>query len=153
MATPQLFTISSASVETGKDRRTISNALYGIRPDGKVGQHDGWYLKTILSALDGGSSSRGGSAAATDIAEAERLGDVLVQGLARIEATRGAAKRRKIFRALAPNFGALDVLLRNMNQDLPEHEKDLLNRYREMALGGLLSRMLALCKIEVQRAA
>jgi hypothetical protein len=144
---PQLFTISAASVETGRDRRTISAALYGVKPDGKRNGHDAWRMRTILNALDGSS---GRDSANGDLDEAGRLVEVLTQGLARIEAARSLDKRRKIFQQIAGNFGALDELLTHMSDTLLPHEKDLLVNYQQMVLSGLLRRFLVLCKYEVQ---
>jgi hypothetical protein len=56
--TPQLFSISGAAVELGMDRRTIAAALTDISPDGKIGKHPAWRLRTILTALGMGKGSR-----------------------------------------------------------------------------------------------
>jgi hypothetical protein len=82
--------------------------------------------------------------------EAGLLVDVLVRGVARIEAESNIAKRRKMFKKLAPNFGRLDTILTNMSNTLPEHEKDLLVNYQQMVMGGLLQRLPSLCQFQIK---
>src|SRR5262245_9888315 len=146
--TPQLFSLSGAATELGMDRRTIAAALADTPPDGELRGHPAWKLRSILAAVNNGTSAA--PASNSDLAESERLTKVLTQGLTRIEAESCIAKRRKLFKQLAPNFGKLDGCFTRMNEGLPEHEKDLLVNYQQMAMGGLLSRLLSLCQIQIK---
>ena len=49
--TKKLYSISGLAIELDRDRRTIAQALKAVPPDGKTGQHDGWYLSTANQAL------------------------------------------------------------------------------------------------------
>lgn len=49
--TRTLFSISGLATELGKDRRTISNALAAVPPDGQIGARPGWHMLTALAAL------------------------------------------------------------------------------------------------------
>lgn len=49
---PRLHSISSLSVETGRDRRTVARILGHTPPDGKLpGGHDAWLMTTFLDAM------------------------------------------------------------------------------------------------------
>jgi len=96
-------------------------------------------------------SLEGNGAVSGDLAEAERLGDVLLQGIFFIEAERSIEKRRKLFEKFAPNFGRLNNTLSRMNGTLPDHERDLLENYQQMIMGRLLGRSLALCNLKIAK--
>jgi hypothetical protein len=48
---PTLFTINGLATELNRDRRRAANALRGVKPDGKSGKNDAWYLSTALRVL------------------------------------------------------------------------------------------------------
>lgn len=49
--TKQLYSINALATELGRDRRTISSALAKVKPDGKSGRWDAWYLATAIEVL------------------------------------------------------------------------------------------------------
>jgi phage terminase Nu1 subunit (DNA packaging protein) len=53
------LSINALSAELGSDRRTLSAALRGIRPDGHKGKHPAWHLATALKALEDRAGSKG----------------------------------------------------------------------------------------------
>lgn len=48
-----LHSLSSLAVETGRNIRTISKALKGVKPDGELKGKPAWFLTTALTALEG----------------------------------------------------------------------------------------------------
>lgn len=58
--TRQLWSISSAAVELGKDRRTIADRLRDVPADGQINPRvKGWFLPTIMQALAGDAPAEG----------------------------------------------------------------------------------------------
>jgi len=47
---PQLFTLHGAAVELGITERALSARLRAVPPDGRIGRHDAYFLRTILAA-------------------------------------------------------------------------------------------------------
>jgi hypothetical protein len=50
--TRRLWSLNGLETETGRDRRTLGKILSAVPPDGRLGKHSGWYLTTVLSAID-----------------------------------------------------------------------------------------------------
>jgi hypothetical protein len=146
--TPQLFSISGAAVELGMDRRTIAAALTDSSPDGKVGKHPAWRLRTILAALGMGKGS--GKISNADLDEMERVAETFMAGLKRVEAEPDIAKRREMMREVGPNFGRLDALWTRVNATMPPNEQAFCEHYQEMVMGRLLGEVLALCNWKIR---
>jgi hypothetical protein len=141
--TPQLFSISGAAVELATDRRTIAAALANVAPDGKLGQHPAWRLRTVLDALGyRGSQNKPSSA---DLDEMERLAEALDAGFKRVEAEPDITKRRAMMREIGPNVGRLDRIWARLNATAAPAERDMVERYRDMVLGQAIGNVLALC--------
>ena len=66
----KLWSLSALSVELGINIRTLARRLRDSPPDGKLGQHDAWYLKSVLAALDRPQGSGGSSDAIVAIEQA-----------------------------------------------------------------------------------
>jgi hypothetical protein len=47
----QLLTLSGLETELGRDRRTLGKLLSNVKPDGKSGGRDAWFIATVLKAL------------------------------------------------------------------------------------------------------
>src|SRR3982750_686557 len=50
--TKMLFSINALSVELGRDRRVVANALASVPEDGTLRGHKAWHLTTALWALE-----------------------------------------------------------------------------------------------------
>jgi hypothetical protein len=147
--TPQTYTLEALATETGRDRRTIGKALANVAPDGRDSRgRPVWKLATCMAALD----RRGGRVgSAGDVArlsgEAERLIDLLVQGLKRAEAEPNLIERRKVLLPVGKYIGALDRLLEEATGATPgigEIERPLLDDLRTRVLGDLVRQFCTL---------
>lgn len=52
MYQPRLYLSGELATELQRDRRTMSEALRNIDPDGKIGNKDAWYVLTAFRALN-----------------------------------------------------------------------------------------------------
>src|SRR5258708_5466880 len=140
---PTLFSFSGAATEIGVDRRTLASALSGISPDGKIGKHPAWRLRTILKAIERGQPGSGRLWNA-DVDEMERLIKALLAGLEQLEAESDIATTRKMFEVIGANFGELDALGTRMNETFPDAEREFCEQYRSMTMSRLLQEFLHL---------
>ncbi len=49
--TPRLWSLNALAVELDRNPRTVAKALRYRRPDGKLGRHDAWRLRTALGRM------------------------------------------------------------------------------------------------------
>lgn len=68
--TSHLWSVNALARELGLDRRTVAVRLQGIPPDGHLGRHPAWLLRTALAAI----SRRAEIAGARLDAEQEKAG-------------------------------------------------------------------------------
>jgi hypothetical protein len=108
---PQLWTISGAAAELGRDQRMIGAALAGRAPDGKVGNRDGWLMRTILDALDRRKSIVRSVASNPACDECERLAAEIESRLALINAEHDLSRRRRMIVEHGRLVGELDRAL------------------------------------------
>ena len=105
----KLYTLSGLETELKRDRRTLGKLLSSVKPDGKCGGREAWFIKTALDALNEQTDNLNPAAekarldkARADLAEldlAERSGRLV--DAARIEATWAAALTELRTRLLA----------------------------------------------------
>ena len=97
---PTLFTLSGAATELGRDVRMLGMALKATPPDGQVRGRDGWFLSTIINAIERRSRATGSRSGNSICDECERLGHELEDGLQKLRDEPDLAKRRAIVKEI-----------------------------------------------------
>jgi hypothetical protein len=75
----KLYSLNSLSEELGRDRRLVTRALDGVRPDGELFGRPAWFLRTALGAID--PSVRSTSDAEAVVDELDAIGNELSRNL------------------------------------------------------------------------
>jgi hypothetical protein len=141
-ASPTL--LNALATETGQNIRTISRALDGVPPDGKLGKHAAWYLRTALDAL--ARREVVGSATAVD-AVCDRIEQLAGELEADLEATRIEAdieRRRSAIARFGWKVGELLRLMESAAGGTRPTEKRLLHIVRDHAVGDIINEILEL---------
>jgi hypothetical protein len=112
----KLYSLNSLSEELGRDRRLVTRALDGVRPDGELFGRPAWFLRTALGAID--PSVRSTSDAGAVVDELEAIGNELSRNLKKLAAIKSVADRRKFveggaFRKLGQLADGLEAAARD----------------------------------------
>jgi hypothetical protein len=116
-----------------------------VRPDGQLGKHDAWYLRTAVDALErhrrGDQADGTSPIAACD--EIERINSELQSGLKAARVEPDLEKRRRLIVEFGPNVGRLLQAMETAAGVSP-HEAQLLKIVREKAIGDIINEILEL---------
>lgn len=158
---PHLWSVNALSRELGKNERTLSKALAGVAPDGKlVGGHDGWFLATAWQALEHYSANseqlreRSGTSRDAVPSEAalravERANGDVVHLLDELRAEPDVEKRRERFRSGGHCLGALYHGLEELLSGDPWRE--LHAPAIRQAIGSAIGTALDLCQYSLEK--
>jgi hypothetical protein len=140
----KFYSLNSLSEELGRDRRLVTRALDGVRPDGELFGRPAWFLRTALSAID--PSVRSTSDAEAVVDQLEVLGDELRTNLRKLAAIKSIADRRKFVEGGAfRKLGQLANGIENAAKD--DADRRIMECYVNHAIAGpVINEMLRLCE-------
>ena len=143
---PTLFTLSGAATELGRDVRMLGMALKATPPDGQVRGRDGWFLSTIIYAIERRSRATGSRSGNSICDECERLGHELEDGLQKLRDEPDLAKRRAIVKEIGWLVGALDRSMDDAAVGCRPHEAGILKVVRDAVIGNAIGEILELAQ-------
>jgi hypothetical protein len=138
----KLWSLNALATETGTNIRTLGRTLDGVPPDGKLGKHPAWYLKTALRALarrDAATSNQTPNAACDRI---ERIWGELEPALETARAEPDLEKRRAMIGDFGYLVGELDRAMETAAAGSHPDQAPLLNIVRENTIGQLIAEVL-----------
>jgi hypothetical protein len=139
----KLWSLSSLAIELGRNVRTISRALTGVAPDGKIGKHDGWLMATASKALqeyEARSTERwcGNGLAIELFDKIERLAAEIEEGLERLRCERDHTRRLALLRGFGAKVSALDRAMETANASQGMDCAHVLKPFRDRVVGGIV---------------
>jgi hypothetical protein len=158
----KLWSLSSLSVELGRNVRTVSRALETVPPDGRIGKHSGWRLQTALAALTvyerqsdqltvrySNGSRRTGQPlySETMLADIQDAAVRVEQLISTLKETPDIETRRKILKREGPVYGALDAAFERQLEHDPD--RTIHEPFVRQLLGRAFGELMDLCKLQV----
>jgi hypothetical protein len=123
----QTYSINAASLMLERDRRTVTKAMQGVRPDEKVRGQPRWKLRTIVDALerDNRASNGGGGYGSGRLAE---IADTLERLCGEADAATKLVKSLPDLDSKQPHSRAAMVLINRIHELFEESDALLLER-------------------------
>jgi len=149
----EMLSINSASLEFEKDRRTLTRALAGVKPDGKQNGQPRWKISTVFVALSAHEARVAGPAGAEPSARLKLVDRIEAHfaafdtGLERLLAEPNLKKRRKLDKKLGVGrtIGALDSMMREACAADTE-QGAMTQIVGDRLIGGIISHFLTACE-------
>jgi hypothetical protein len=139
----KLWSLNALASETGHNIRTIARALDGVPPDGEIGKHPAWTLKTALAALAQRDRAVSGGDAALD--EIEAAGHEVEELLEHLRACHSHDEARRVLNGGAGGaVGRLDRALESGAASRKPAEQQLLKMVRDSVIGAVVGEILEL---------
>src|SRR5436309_10215148 len=136
--TTKLWSLNSLAVELGVNVRTLGRALSEVRPDGYLGKHPAWLLRTALDALAQRERAAGGDDAVLD--ELGHTAQLVKELLTRLRDCRSHAEALALLREGAGRcVGRLDVLMARAAAGRQPSECAMLDIIRNGVVGALVA--------------